>query len=279
MKSLKWLALAALALTCFGAPAQAAQTTVKFHGHAAFSVTTPKGHVLFIDPWLKNPQNPAAKDGKDPLAEITKADYILLTHGHFDHVGDAVALAKKTGAKLVTNFELGTQLVQHSGFPEAQAGMDTLTNIGAKLELADGEVTLHVTPAVHSSGLDIAKEGEKPNIVYGGESMGFVLEIKNGPTIYHSGDTAYFKDMEVIGERLRPDLALINIGGHFGMSPPMAARAAKAVAAKLVVPMHFKTFPILTQSAEEFFKVLGSTAHREIQPGESLVFEGRKVRG
>ena len=87
-----------------------ADTTLIWHGHAAFEIVTPNGVVLLIDPWLKNPMNPKAKDSKDPMAGIKKADYILITHGHFDHVGDAVAIAKKTGARLITNFELGTNM-------------------------------------------------------------------------------------------------------------------------------------------------------------------------
>jgi L-ascorbate metabolism protein UlaG (beta-lactamase superfamily) len=252
-----------------------ATTTVKFHGHAAFEIVTPKGKVLFIDPWLKNPLNP----DKEPL-KAPKADYILITHGHFDHLGDAVELAKKSGAHLVTSFELGTNMARVLGFPAQQMGFDSMGNIGGQVTLADGEVTVWFVPAVHSSGLD-APDAEKKNTptAYGGNPMGFVIAVKGGPTIYHSGDTALFGDMALIGEH-KIDLALLNIGGHFGMEPPDAAKAAKLVKAKLVVPHHYKTFPVLTADAAPFFKLLDAQkiAHRELKPGEALVFEGNKPK-
>jgi L-ascorbate metabolism protein UlaG (beta-lactamase superfamily) len=257
----------------------AGDTTLTWYGHAAFEIVTPKGKVLMIDPWLKNPMNPYAKDGKDPLSVIAKTDYILLTHGHFDHVADSVALAKKTGARLVTNFELGTNMAKLLGYPKDQMGFDTLFNIGGEITIADGEVTVDMVPAIHSSGLNNPHAGEnQPDIVYGGNPAGFVIRIKNGPTIYDSGDTAYFSDMKLIGE-YAPDIALINIGGHFGMEPPMAARAAKAVRAKLVVPMHYATFPVLTQSADGFVKMLDKMhiRSRVMKPGESLTFKGKKL--
>src|SRR5690349_13722202 len=95
-----------LALVGAANPARAQETKLKWFGHAAFSITTPKGKVLLIDPWLRNPANPEAKDGKDPLSAVSKVDYILITHGHRDHVGDAVEIARKTGAALIANPEL-----------------------------------------------------------------------------------------------------------------------------------------------------------------------------
>ena len=254
-------------------------TTLTWYGHSAFEIVTPKGKVLMIDPWLKNPMNPYAKDGKDPLSVIAKTDYILLTHGHFDHVGDSVALAKKTGARLVTNYELGTNMAKLLGYPKDQMGFDTLMNIGGEITIADGEVTVDMVPAIHSSGLINPHAGEnQPDIVYGGPAAGFVIRIKNGPTIYDSGDTAYFSDMKLISD-YAPDVALINIGGHFGMQPPMAARAAKVVRAKLVIPQHYATFPVLTQSADGFVKLLNKIHIRSkvMQPGESLTFKGKKL--
>lgn len=236
------LAVTFLVLTVQSHAAQASPTQIRWFGHAAFEVITPSGKVLLIDPWITNPANPK---GKEDLAQIDKADYILISHGHFDHVGDAVTIAKKTGAHLISNFELATNLVRMWGFPTAQAGMDTGGNPGGELKLAGGELTIAFTQAIHSSGLDYpdaAGEKETRPVAYGGVPVGFVIVIQGGPTIYHSGDTAYFKDMETIGETYHPDLALLNIGGHFGMEPPMAAKAASAVKAKVVVPMHYKTF-------------------------------------
>jgi L-ascorbate metabolism protein UlaG (beta-lactamase superfamily) len=259
-------------------PAQ--ETKIKWFGHAAFSITTPKGKVLLIDPWLNNPSNPDVKNGKDPLASLSKVDYILLTHGHRDHVGDAVEIAKKTGAILICNPELAGNLVKLADFPGKQAETDAIMGIGGEIQIADGEVTVAMTPAVHSSSVfnpkATATEAER---AYGGNPAGFVLIIKDGPTIYHSGDTAYFKDMETIGEQYQIDLALLNIGGHFGMEPRMAAKAAQSVRAKLAVPQHYATFPGIAVNADEFAAELKKLRipFYEMKPGETISFRGQQM--
>lgn len=276
---MRYIAIAATLIAAWGIDAAAADTTVTWHGHSAFEIVTPKGKVLMIDPWLKNPANPMAKSGKDALAAVAKLDYVLLTHGHFDHVGDAVALAKKTKARLVANFELGTNLAKLHGYPKEQMGVDTLMNIGGEITIADGEVTVALTPAVHSSGLNDPFAGEKdPDMVYGGNPAGIVVRIKGGPTIYHTGDTAYYKDMSLIAELYEPDLALVNIGGHFGMEPAVAARAAKTVQAKLAVPHHYGTFPVLAPDAKRFADEAEKrgVSYRIMQPGSSITFRGNK---
>ncbi|MBI5135874.1 MAG: metal-dependent hydrolase [Nitrospirae bacterium] len=266
------------ALVVFATPAWAGDTVITWHGHAAFQIVTPRGAVLMLDPWLNNPANPAAKDG-DPLAAVGKVDYILITHGHFDHVADAAALAKRTGARLVANFELGSNLAKLHGYPKEQMGLDTLFNIGGRITLADGEVTVTMTPAVHSSGLNnpFADETD-PDIVYGGNPGGFVIQIDGGPTLYDTGDTAYFDDMSVIGRQFDVTVALVNIGGHFGMEPDMAAQAVRAVKPRYVVPHHFGTFPVLAPDAEGFTKAVGGRARVMVMaPGERVVFHGDKL--
>ncbi|HKI74619.1 MAG TPA: MBL fold metallo-hydrolase, partial [Pseudomonadales bacterium] len=132
------------ALAVFAATAGARNvTTLTWYGHAAFKIVTPSGHVLLLDPWITNPVN---KHGKRDLAAIKHVDYILVTHGHFDHIGDAVEIAKRTGAHLVANFDLGTAMVDYLGFPPKQAGFDTLGNSGGTISLLKGEVTITYEP-------------------------------------------------------------------------------------------------------------------------------------
>jgi L-ascorbate metabolism protein UlaG (beta-lactamase superfamily) len=273
---------AVLLILMFGTVNQisAQETKIKWFGHAAFSITTPKGKVLLIDPWLGNPLNPEAKDGKDAFAAVPKVDYILLTHGHRDHVGDAVEIAKKTGAVLICNPELAGNLVKLANFPSKQAETDAIMGIGGEINIADGEVTVAMTPAVHSSSVFNPKAGAtEPERAYGGNPAGFILIIKNGPIIYHSGDTAYFKDMETIGEQYQIDVALLNIGGHFGMEPKMAAKAAKSVGAKLAIPQHYATFPGISVNADNFAAELKTLKipFYEMKPGEAILYRGKQM--
>jgi L-ascorbate metabolism protein UlaG (beta-lactamase superfamily) len=272
----------ALSLLLLGSTGQATaqETKIKWFGHAAFSITTPNGKVLLIDPWLNNPSNPEAKDGKDPLVALGRVDYILLTHGHRDHVGDAVAIARKTGAALISNPELAGNLVKLADFPAKQAETDAIMGIGGENQIADGEVTIAMTPAIHSSSVFNPKAGaSEPERAYGGNPAGFVIIIKNGPTIYHSGDTAYFKDMETVGESYSIDVALLNIGGHFGMEPRMAAKAAQSVRAKLAIPQHFGTFPGIVQTADGFAAELKKLKINfyEMKPGETITYRGKQL--
>ena len=145
--------LAVLAVPAIAQPAAKGKTEVTWYGHAAFVVKTPGGTALAIDPWINNPANP----DKTAMEKIGKLDYILISHGHFDHLGDAVALQKKTGAKIVASFELGAQLVS-AGVPKEAAGFDTLANAGGVLQLND-EVSVALVQAVHSSGFQASENG------------------------------------------------------------------------------------------------------------------------
>lgn len=231
-------------------------TLLTWYGHAAFKLTTPSGKILLIDPWLNNPAN---KNGAEDLAKLEKADLILITHGHGDHVGNSTAIAKKTGAKLVATADLGNALSQFGGFPTENKGMGG--NFGGEQTLLDGEVKITFVPAVHSSTV-AEPEGAK-HIHTGGNPGGFLISVKNGPSIYHTGDTDVFSDMALIKHFKKVDLMLACIGGHFTMGPERAALAVKLVEPSTVIPMHFGTYPILAgtpQALEKAMRENGSKA-------------------
>ena len=265
--------IALLGLSLAGAAQAAGKTSVTWYGHAAFKIVTPAGHVLVIDPWITNPSNPK---GKDDLAALTKVDLILVSHGHGDHVGDAADIAKRTGAQLVSSFDLGQSLVANAGFPAAQAGYLTQGNAGGTVTLLDGDVSITFEPAVHGSVVSIpGANGAPGQVAAAGSPGGFLIRIKDGPTFYHTGDTALFGDMKLIGDA-HVDVMLACIGDHFTMGPEDAAQAVALVHPKVVVPMHYATFPVLTGTPEAFdaaLKARHATAKLKVMKvGETAEF-------
>ena len=226
--------------------AMAAPAQFTWYGQSAFKVVTSSGKVLLVDPWISNPTNPNAK--KD-LEELTKVDLILLTHGHGDHIGDSVEIAKKTGAKLVATFDLQKALVAYKGYPAEQATMSTSGSFGGQISLLDGEVTVLFVPAIHGGSMDTAN-----GPVYAGEPGGFLISVKGGPRIYHTGDTDLFSDMSLLKGQV--DIMLLCIGDKFTMGPVRAAQSVEMIRPKKAIPMHFGTFPALTGTPEEFKKGL-----------------------
>lgn len=208
-------------------------------GHSAFRLRTPGGKEVLLDPWYTG--NPSFPESARPTA----ADLILISHGHSDHITDAAAMARQTGATVVGMWEvtswLGTKGVQNLE-PMNKGG--TITAKGLRITMTD---------ARHSSSVD------DNGIVYLGEAAGFVITLENGQVIYYAGDTALFGDMKLIAELYRPDIAFLPIGDRFTMGPDTAALAAKWLGVKQVVPMHYGTFPLLTGTPEQLEKHLGGS--------------------
>jgi len=211
-------------------------------GHATFKITSAAGKTVLIDPWIEG--NPATPAG---LKKLDRIDVMLITHGHFDHIGDAVSLAFAHGPAVVCNWETSVWL--------ESKGVRRITgmNKGGTVEVAGMKVTM--VHADHSCG--ILDEGR---VVYGGDPCGYVVELENGYRIYHAGDTNVFGDMALIGELCSPDLALLPIGGHYTMGPAGAARACRLLGVPAVIPMHFGTFPVLEGTPAEL-----KAATRDIQ--------------
>src|SRR5271156_4401215 len=221
-------------------------------GHATFRVETPAGKTILIDPWVTG--NPMCPE-KEKIVE--KVDVMLCTHGHFDHIGDAVEIAKKHNPKVVGIPELCGWLGKKGVKQTAEM------NKGGSQTVGDIKVTM--VHADHSCGIS---DGEQ--IVYGGEAGGYVIEFDNGVKIYHAGDTAVFGDMAIIRELYAPDIAMLPIGDHFVMSPREAAYACGLLKPKTVIPMHFGTFPVLTGTSADLRKLVPGVEVVTMKPGVTV---------
>jgi L-ascorbate metabolism protein UlaG (beta-lactamase superfamily) len=243
-------------------------TQLTWYGQSGFKIVTPGGKVLLVDPWLSNP---VFENAKTEIAALKHVDLILITHGHSDHVGDAVEIGKKTGAKLVATFDLADAMVKHLGYPAEQAQTETIGYFGGELTLLDGEVKVAFVRAHHGSGVET---DEREALRHGGAPGGFVITIRGGPTIYHTGDTDLFSDMSLLTLFHDIDIMLVCIGDHFTMGPARAAEAAKLVRPRTVIPMHYGTFPILTGTPDAFGRELeqrqAETELRVMKVGETI---------
>ncbi len=229
--------------------------TVKYLGHSTFLFTTPGGKNLLIDPWVQN--NPACPEADK---KIDSLDTILITHGHFDHLQDAVDLARKHQPQIACIFEIA-QWLDSKGLAHTN-GM----NKGGSQQISDLLVTL--VNAHHSSGI-LDDQGAMIN---GGEAAGFVIEFENGFRVYHAGDTCVFGDMKIIAEIYQPEVIFLPIGGLYTMGPKEAAYACRLMDAKKVVPMHYGTFPVLTGTPDELRELTWDvgTEVLAVKPGETL---------
>lgn len=227
--------------------------TLTFHGHACTEILTGDGTRLLIDPYLS--ENPLADVGPDHFSEL---DYVLLSHGHFDHVGDAWDILRRTGATLVATFEIVAYAQNHQEVENAHP-----LHIGGGFDFPFGRVKL--TPALH--GGQVAGEGAEG---YTTLPAGLLMTL-DGARVYHAGDTALIKDMELL--RGQVDVALLPIGDNFTMGPADAVRAVEMIEPKVVIPIHYDTFEVIEQDPEAFKADVGTMADVVIlSPGDTYEF-------
>jgi L-ascorbate metabolism protein UlaG (beta-lactamase superfamily) len=230
-------------------------TRITWLGHATVLIQTAKGTNLLIDPFIE--QNPKYPKGFELPSRI---DYVLLTHGHGDHISDVTPVAKKHGSTVVAIYELADYVATQGVDKDKTIGM----NLGGTVQLEDVAATM--VEAKHSSGAQ-----DKHGTHYVGVAAGYVLTIANGPVLYHAGDTTVFRDMKVIAELYHPQVAMLPIGGHFTMGPKEAVLAARYLGVKAVLPLHFGTFPPLKGTPEELAALVDSAVQViQWKPGDTI---------
>lgn len=202
--------------------------SITWLGHSAFEVITPGGKVLLLDPWVSgNPKTP------EDRRVITKADVIAVSHAHDDHIADVPDIARRTGAKVVSGYEVYCHL-------EEVLGVKTCRGMGmGGTQVVEG-ITFTMTNAVHSSSFD------QPGRPHGGGEGGFVITLENGTVLYYAGDTGPTMDMHITRELYGPEIAFLPIGDLWTMGPREAAWAAATLGVRYVIPMHWGTFGVLT---------------------------------
>ena len=227
--------------------------SVTWLGHSAFLLVLGDGKRMLTDPWIGNPKCPAAFSRPDALQPL---DLILLSHGHSDHVGEVVSIARASGAPVVCLFELGLYLTEK--------GLKSVRDMGIGGTQEVNGISVTMTAAVHSGSI-----GEGREIVYLGGAAGFIVRAPGTATFYFAGDTGLFGDMKTIGEIYRPEIAFLPIGDHYTMGPDTAAIAARWLGVRLVVPMHWGTFPLLHGTPAQLRTHLAGTGIDvlELEPG------------
>ncbi|HET8608004.1 MAG TPA: metal-dependent hydrolase [Gaiellaceae bacterium] len=228
-----------------------ADATLTWLGHSTFRIDSPGGKRIYVDPFLHG--NPACPESEQ---QPERVDIVALTHGHGDHVGDTVELAKQFGPQIVALVELKAWL----GKQGAPVGDLPGINKGGS-QWIDG-IRFTLTHAFHSSS---SEEGE-----YLGEPAGLVIRLENGFTVYFAGDTCVFGDMQLIGRLYKPDLAVLPIGDWFTMGPEEAAVALELLGVDRCVPCHYGTFPVLTGTPERLRELAGGVEVHVPEPGGSV---------
>jgi L-ascorbate metabolism protein UlaG (beta-lactamase superfamily) len=232
-----------------------AEVSFTWVGHGTWKVRSAKWKEIIIDPWVMN--NPVAPPA---LKKVEKCDLMLITHGHFDHVHDALEIAKAHKPKIVSNFEITSWMASKGVEQSTLIGINT----GGTIDVDGIKVTL--VHAEHSCGIT---DGD--HIIYGGNAHGLVIEFENGFTVYFAGDTDVFGDMAVIAVLSKFDVAFLPIGDFYTMGPERAAKAVALLGVKTVVPMHFGTFPPLVGRPSALQKLVGSGVQvLDIKPGDSV---------